>query len=684
MDSLAAKTWMQGLGIEYVAAVGRLAGFMKTHTKALVQIGIPTSKAAYLRLEEALLQFKLDIFPTIIDELEALEVTLGLKPGLLVEPALKAGNEYYNQLIETLNTKIEEARVKANKNVVKAFLYVTEDNQNKLELETAFKVGEKAARLIDEPFVAQRVNRQRTRLDAAREKMYEVQDIAKAAESFFAKIGTPPENLTIKDRQELAFLYQQFQPYMVARDPQLDAEIVGYLNLTEQEKELWAQGSNELTKLHPQSFLQTVTEYGVRLAGQTLSDRILKQRTAVTGAITREMASITTQIALIKDSQTQANDSMYVRMGKRTTLSSTSDRWVPLAQLQLNDDLSIKRVNQEIAALDDELVHLEQAKGAFTAFMSTFTEVAEKPQLLSAASEEIKEQLRKQYAQFQKYIGSKEDESLNELDKQIVTVLMSNEPQSKENELRIIAQLLVRSTDVSRNMTNIQKNLEAEKEHYLQYLRERAAKRPTDPITLKPSRDLSKGTLLAQAKVYKASEQIDKSIQKAIEFLQQNLAAGVAEELRYDASSSRLPYSIKVYDSSAAILYKTIFNYVYFVIDNALQAAVGFLKNNLSTEMLQTLHLNKEEPVQAPYPYELTDSDSNQAALYKNAINTLYYLKESVVQLEERSGYHYTESGFSRALFLGKMGFDIASPAQNMMKALSNVVSNPQLTALVN
>ncbi|MFT4058978.1 MAG: hypothetical protein QM652_05455 [Legionella sp.] len=668
LDSLAAKTWMQGLGIEYVAAVGRLTGFMKEHTKSIVQIGIATSKTANARLEEALLHFKLEILPAIIDELEALEVTLGLKPGFLVEPALDAANQYYNKLIETLNTKIEEARVKTNKNLVKAFLFVTEDNQNKLELDSEFKIRGKIAYLFDDAFKEQREKRQIARLDTAKKQMHEVQNVAKAAELFFTKINARPKNLTLKDRQELAFLYQQFQSYMVVRDPQLDKAIVGYLNLTEKEKELWRRP-------------KTAVERPVRLAVKSLFDKILIQRASVTDAINREITSITTQIELSKTSQIRAKESMYVRTGKKTSISPVSDRCLSLAQLSVDEHLPFERLNKEISTLSDELASLEQAKVEFTAFMSMLTEVAKEHQLLSSANEEEKEYLRKHYAQFQKYIGLKEDESLNQLDKQLVIALMSDKPK-REEELAI-ADLLARRENISDNMLNIQENIAAKKVFYLQYLQAKSEERPMDPIILKPSSNVSKGTLLTQARVYKTSAKIDDSLQKAIEFLQKNLATGVAEELHYDASSPKPFYLINESDSIESILYKTLFNYVYRVIDNALQKAIGFLKNNLSTEMLKTLHLNQESSVKVFRPYQLNASDSNQAALYKNAINALYYLRESFVVLEEQNEYQYTKNIFSRAYFFGKTTLAVSSSATNMINALRNVSNNPQFAALV-
>lgn len=677
LDSMAVKTWSQGLGIEYVAAIGRLAGFLKDHTKALVQTAIPTSKAAYLRLEEALLDFKRKVLPAIIDELEVLEITLGLKPGLLVEPALNAATTYYNKLIETLNTKIEEARVKADNVGVKAFLYVTEKDEDKLELGTKFEVGEKVAHLIDETFVAQRISRQNARLDAAREKMYEVQDIAKAAESFFAKISTRPEKLTIEERQELAFLYQQFQPYMVARDPRLDAEIVGYLNLTEQEKERLSQGAASVSPIpEGQSFLRSVSEYGFRLVGNTLFDRILKQDTGVMSAINREIATVATQIDLIKSSQAQVKASSYERVGKKTTLEVISDsNW--LKPDTAAENLSSGQLNKKIAELGDQLDELAQAKNAFSTFIDSLNEVAKGNKPLSGVDEETKEQLRKQYAQFQKYMFLEENEFLHQWDKQIVQALMQDKPQVEDVRPVTTAEVLELEKVIAGNMAAIQKRFEQGKELYLQQLQEKLKERPVSPIILKPSRDLSKGTLLAQANAAKLSGEFDKSIQKAIEFLQKNLAAEVASGLRQVPG---LPYQIAANDASVTVFYKTVFNYFYSLIDNTIQKAVGFLRDNLSTGLVAELGLSDTGGVK---PYQLKETDSSQVSLYKNVINSLCYLRDAVVAVEKQAGHQYTESTLSRALFLGQTGLGVASPAKNMAGALANVANNPQFEALV-
>ncbi|STX41857.1 protein SidH [Legionella donaldsonii] len=680
LDSMAVKTWSQGLGIEYVAAIGRLAGFLKDHTKALVQTAIPTSKAAYLRLEEALLNFKRKVLPAIIDELEALEITMGLKPGLLVEPALSAATTYYNKLIETLTTKIEEARVKADNVGVKAFLYVTEKDEDKLELGTKFEVGEEVAHLIDETFVAQRISRQHARLDAARERMYEVQEIAGAAESFFAKISTRPEKLTIQDRQELAFLYQQFQPHMRARDPRLDAEIVSYLNLTEQEKERLSQGAASASpEPEEQPFLRTVGDYGLRLVGQTLFDRILKQDTAVMNAINREIATVATQIDLIQSSQAQVKASSYERMGKKTTLEAISDS-NGLNPVTTAENLSSRQLNKKMADLDDQLDELAQARKAFSTFIDTLNEVAKGNKPLSGVDAETKEQLRKHYAQFQKYLFPEENEFLLQWDKQIVQALMQDKPQADGIRPVTTGEIVELEKVIAANMAAIQKRFEQGKELYFQQLQEKLKERPASPIILKPSQDLSKGTLLAQANAAKLSEQFDNSIQKAIEFLQSNLAAEVAAGLRQVDSSPSLPYQIEANDAPVTVFYKTVFNYFYSLIDNTIQKAVGFLRDNLSTGLVTELGLSETGAVK---PYQLKETDSSQVSLYKNVINSLCYLRDAVVAVEKQAGHQYTESTLSRALFLGQTGLGLASPAKNMAGALANVANNPQFAALV-
>ena len=69
----------------------------------IVNTAIPATKEAYIKTLEKLNQFKHELLPNMISELESLEESLGLKSGTLTDPALEFADTYYKQLADTVN-----------------------------------------------------------------------------------------------------------------------------------------------------------------------------------------------------------------------------------------------------------------------------------------------------------------------------------------------------------------------------------------------------------------------------------------------------------------------------------------------------------------------------------------------------------------------------------------------------
>ena len=64
----------------------------------LVNTGAPLSKQAYMDAADKLQEIKHTHLPHMISELEKMEESMGLKPGVLTAPAIKKMDEYYTQL----------------------------------------------------------------------------------------------------------------------------------------------------------------------------------------------------------------------------------------------------------------------------------------------------------------------------------------------------------------------------------------------------------------------------------------------------------------------------------------------------------------------------------------------------------------------------------------------------------
>lgn len=215
----------------------------------VVNTAMPATKEAYNKAVEKLNQFKHELLPQMIAELESLEESLGLKSGTLVDPALKFADTYYGQLAETVNQLYDAAGV-ADKSVAMGNKWHAHLGKKVfLGSGTHFDSGHvlekdpNISTLLDNTVIKAREQRQNVRLDEAKTQRHKAEECNKAAQAFYSKIkelNTFRNNgqfsaISVEDKQELAFLYQQFQSYMAANNPELDRVIVDHLELTSKE-----------------------------------------------------------------------------------------------------------------------------------------------------------------------------------------------------------------------------------------------------------------------------------------------------------------------------------------------------------------------------------------------------------------------------------------------------------------
>lgn len=105
-EQLSSKSGLSAIP-SYLSIVKRLIA----HSTDLVNAGAPLTKQAYLDAVAKLEDIKHNILPQLISELEMVEESMGLKPGLLTDPALEQMNKYYTQLAEQVDNIAKAAGV---------------------------------------------------------------------------------------------------------------------------------------------------------------------------------------------------------------------------------------------------------------------------------------------------------------------------------------------------------------------------------------------------------------------------------------------------------------------------------------------------------------------------------------------------------------------------------------------
>lgn len=201
------------------------------------------SKQVYLDMTAKLNDLKHDVLPQLISELEQMEESMGLKPGLLTNPVLQQMNAYYTQLANQLNTLGVAAEI-LDSALVRTVLSPkkSESNQQKISADPNLTT------LMDEGFMLKRKENQVERLSKSQFSA-EDNSALNAALQFFDKISSyyplrymnNLANLSQFDKAILIGDYSKFQTHLAALYPSVDALIVKAL--TANSTELWRANS---------------------------------------------------------------------------------------------------------------------------------------------------------------------------------------------------------------------------------------------------------------------------------------------------------------------------------------------------------------------------------------------------------------------------------------------------------
>ena len=116
-------------------------------------------------------------------------------------------------------------------------------------------------------------------------------------------------------------------------------------------------------------------------------------------------------------------------------------------------------------------------------------------------------------------------------------------------------------------------------------------------------------------------------------------------------------------------------------VNNALQDAMAYLKENLTEELVLALRLHSNNP--RVLPYTINANEPNQVSLYKNALNAFYYLREGLIAVENAGKHQTTAYTLTRALFLVNSLKMTIGPIKKMRESIKSAGNNPQLTLLL-
>ncbi|WED44020.1 hypothetical protein [Legionella cardiaca] len=639
MEQMTTRTGLS-LAYKYAQVIKKIG----VHGTDFINAGSPLTKTAYLKSVEKLQQFKHQILPEVIAELESLEENLGLISGTLTEPALSAALNYYKSMTKVVEKigfaveKIETVESGMNKWYGKAGQAILLGKVKKVNTGPVLEQDEEVAVLMDDVFREQRRNLQIQRINNSRAHLHEISQSEQAATAFFQKVfslntvysSRSFSRVSVEDRQELAYLYKQFQPCLAAQNPELDTKIVNFLNLNAKEKEEFQKEKQSLSTISylwggVSNLVSTTTAVGTAFTRTNEFNMVLEGQAKVIEALQREKATEKQRIAFIEDSMQHVEKSNYVKNGNKTVLKEITSlpKWRTFADVPGE---SAQELRKKIILIDNELDEVNQALQAFDAFTHKLEQLNVDslnpfPIVLNNLSTEEKELLRSEYKKFQKFIFylSKENSDLVAFDTQLVNALGDIQEDESVEKLTN-ANVFAAKNAIKNYLLALQTKSTRDKEDYLK-LENAASKKSSALIELQPVA-AKKKTLLAIAKELKLSAKLEDYLHKKL---------------------------------------------------------IPNLQENLSQQVLYELHLNSMK-----LPYPTPHLAPRQVALYMNVINAFYYLQQGLAKLEEATSHKGSKYAISQAYSLGKLGKEIGTSIYQAVLAINGIKGNSQLNEILN
>lgn len=407
----------------YISAVKELA----VHGSDLMSTGAPLTKVAY---EEAVAKLNLirhEVLPALVVELEILEESMSLKPGTLVDPAVRQMELYYKQFASYVDGiaqaagVLDIAAVKVNTrygDIVRILTGgVRPDVGDKLTPVANLDV------LRDEIF-EEYTNKQRTTRLVQAQLESRDESKALAAEAFFNRIQgltwwthkQSLANATPAVKAELLALYKQFQEYFAAHSHQIDRSIVEALS-AKNEGGMFSRVLN--------------THYGQLVSSQF--KEIMECKDAVIEGIAQASAQSAFEARVIEECAHYHAINFYAVRNNETELKIDTQVFnaLPFAR---EEGLSAAEYKQKQLDAAVQLHNLEKAQEALEHF-SFLLRTKNPEDKLSSLSVEDKETLRIAYKKFQPHVVVSEDDftALSSLDERIVEGLDSKEQQTRSD-----------------------------------------------------------------------------------------------------------------------------------------------------------------------------------------------------------------------------------------------------------
>ncbi|KTD03017.1 hypothetical protein [Legionella feeleii] len=435
LESLANNSGVLSLLPSYLSIAKKLIAY----SSDLLNTGAPLTKTAYEEAVKKLHEIKHEIFPALIAELEQAEENLGLKTGVLTEPAIKQMNEYYTQLATQVESIAAAAGI-IDTTASHLDAWYGRFVRNAIGDTNTLAVGQKLEPILhltvmmDDTFIAAREAHQLTRLNQASVEEESSRMQLAAARAFFEKIGSYSTwlnsdlgKISPVEKKILAAEYKKFQSHFAAHYPEMDQLIIHALNNS---------SSRSMLSSAYQGLWPSTNHFS----------SIMACKEAVINNIQQAIGQAAFKKSFVEKTISHADTTTYTAQAKQTQLNVNIEPF-EVAVVPVNDPVPTERgrrledealvafqngsPHKKTTHLANQISQLQAAQKALTDFFTLIETQIEPTIAFHELDDTQKEKLHKAYKQIQPYVlaaaASHPEYNFAELNARLVTSLTSSE-----------------------------------------------------------------------------------------------------------------------------------------------------------------------------------------------------------------------------------------------------------------
>jgi uncharacterized protein YlzI (FlbEa/FlbD family) len=355
----------------YIKIMTQIVTITNELIKEINSLNGTTQRTLKLKLK----QLKYDLLPQCLGLIDNMEVSLMLNPGAFSKPALKLFDQYYKLFLPYAEKVID----------------VDADN-----------LGRELKYLVDDTFTLNRQASIEYRIDSAKKNLWLITHAKKSWLSFKTIMESNPTThlaeLPVETKAKLREYYQAFQPYLGSLNPELDAQLVVFLNQLPIHSDYSVKAYFKSPLIIAKNYITTKTAYF------DTNSQLLAMEESLVNRFVKEENTYRFFIQLNKDVIAETTKQREAFKEVVTVLRDEKPNLSLIAIPKINRESASEIALKKSIECEKKIVSLKRAEAAFNDFWDILDALHAQDICLEAADKSNKEKLRRLYQIFRGYI----------------------------------------------------------------------------------------------------------------------------------------------------------------------------------------------------------------------------------------------------------------------------------------